>query len=44
MNKYDEDYEDHEDHGDENYDGDIRDKVPMIVETISVENEDGDEE
>ena len=38
MNRYDEDYED------ENYDGDIRDKVPVIVETIRVENEDGEEE
>lgn len=41
MNRYDEDYEDYED---ENYDGDIRDKVPVIVGTIRVENEDGDEE
>lgn len=41
MNRYDEDYEDYED---ENYGGDIRDKVPVIVETIRVENEDGDEE
>ena len=38
MNRYDEDYED------ENYDGDIRDKVPVIVETICVENEEGEGE
>ena len=38
MNRYDEDYED------ENYDGDIRDQVPMIVKTICVENEEEEEE
>lgn len=38
MSRYDRNYED------ESYDGDIRNKVPVIVETIRVENEDGDEE
>ena len=38
MNRCDEDYED------ENYDGDIRAQVPMIVKTICVENEEEEEE
>lgn len=37
MSRYDKNYED------ENYDCDIRNKVPIITKTIRIESEDGDE-